>query len=111
MKSAEQAGFFNSGKDRLVKPPVQSLKAKGADNDAAEESMTNQDKEQEGGNHEESGGKGGGGGQFPPDLDQIIAGLIARLPKSGSEWPESERTLWLGVLESSFSLVYKDSGS
>jgi hypothetical protein len=37
------------------------------------------------------------GGQ--PEIDPIIRGLLARLPKSGEAWPESERKLWLELLE------------
>jgi hypothetical protein len=46
------------------------------------------------------------GGQ--PEIDPIIRGLLARLPKSGEAWPESERKLWLELLEGSFKLIYKD---
>ncbi len=41
-------------------------------------------------------------------LDLIIRGIINRLPKSGDTWPKSERELWLGILENSFELVYRD---
>jgi hypothetical protein len=52
------------------------------------------------------GGGGGGGGQT--DIDPIILGLLARLPKSGDVWPEAERKLWLELLSGSFKLIYKD---
>jgi hypothetical protein len=35
-------------------------------------------------------------------------GLLARLPKTGNVWPESERALWLELLKGSFKLIYKD---
>jgi hypothetical protein len=35
-------------------------------------------------------------------------GLLARLPKTGDVWPESERTLWLELLKGSFKLIYMD---
>ncbi|MGY3487800.1 hypothetical protein ACVW1C_005683 [Bradyrhizobium sp. USDA 4011] len=54
------------------------------------------------------GGIGGGGGKQPP-VDPIIAGLLARLSKSGDVWPISERKLWLQLLEGSFQLIYKDA--
>jgi hypothetical protein len=53
-------------------------------------------------------GQGGGGGGGSGAVDPIIGGLLARLPKSGSVWPESERKLWLQLLEGSFKLIYKD---
>jgi hypothetical protein len=54
------------------------------------------------------GGNGGRGGKRPP-VDPIIAGLLARLPKSGGIWPEADRKLWLQFLEGSFKLIYKDA--
>jgi hypothetical protein len=38
----------------------------------------------------------------------IYLGLGSRLPKSGDVWPETDRKLWLGILENSFKLIYKD---
>jgi hypothetical protein len=46
------------------------------------------------------------GGDDPPAVDPIIAGLLKRLPKSGAEWPEGERKLWLQLLEGNFKLIY-----
>jgi hypothetical protein len=43
------------------------------------------------------------------NIDPIIRGLLARLPKSGNIWPEAERKLWLDLLAGSFKLIYKDS--
>jgi hypothetical protein len=40
--------------------------------------------------------------------EKIIQGLLSRLPKSGDVWPETDRTLWLQLLEGSFKLIYKD---
>lgn len=40
--------------------------------------------------------------------DQIIQGLLARLPKPGDVWPAAARRIWLDVLEASFDLIYKD---
>ena len=44
-----------------------------------------------------------------PEIDPIIRGLLARLPKSGDVWPESQRKLWLKLLAGSFKLIYKDA--
>jgi hypothetical protein len=43
-----------------------------------------------------------------PDIDPIIAGLLKRLPKSGADWPKTQRKLWLQLLEGSFDLIYTD---
>lgn len=94
-KSAEQAGFFEHGKNRLVMPGFATREL------PPEDPVVQQ--EQGGGNG------GGGGGGKPPPVDPIIAGLLARLPKSGDVWPVAERKLWLQLLEGSFQLIYKDS--
>lgn len=93
-RSAEQAGFYEAGRDRLVMPGF-------APSAQAEDEALNDD--DQGG----SGGNGGGSGKQPP-VDPIIAGLLARLPKSGDVWPETERKLWLQLLEGSFKLIYQD---
>ena len=56
-----------------------------------------------------NGGGGNGGGGKQPPIDPIIAGLLARLPKSGDVWPETDRKLWFQLLEGSFKLIYKDA--
>jgi hypothetical protein len=43
------------------------------------------------------------------EIDPIIRGLLARLPKSGDVWPDPARKLWLNLLEGSFKLIYKDA--
>jgi hypothetical protein len=60
------------------------------------------------GYYELSPPNGRSGGDEPPAIDPIIAGLLKRLPKSGDVWPESDRKLWLNLLEGSFKLIYKD---
>lgn len=95
-RSAEQAGFFAHGRDRLIQPgviPGQQAPPKPEDQAGG------------GGN---GGGNGGGGGD---DVDPIIRGLLVRLPKAGDMWPEAERKLWLQLLEGSFKLIYKDGGA
>jgi hypothetical protein len=97
MRSARQAGFFAHGEDRLVRPafPGGSPGTRPIDPPKGEEKKRN--------------GAGGGGGDDGKD-DPIIQGLLSRLPKIGSVWPEAERKLWLGILENSFKLIYKDTG-
>ena len=90
-RSAEQAGFFEHGRDRLVLPGVHAGSEPAIPNDRL------------GG-----GGNDGGGRVPPPDIDPIITGLLARLPKAGAVWPEPERDLWLQLLKGSFQLIYKD---
>jgi hypothetical protein len=91
-RSAEQAGFFAHGRNRLVMPAVAVI----------EEPPPDDDEETD----RQNGGGGGGGGKG--GIDPIIQGLLARLPKSGDVWPEAERKLWLELLSGSFRLIYKD---
>ncbi len=92
-RSAEQAGFFAHGKNRLVMPAV-----------AIRGEQPPRDEKREDAN---GSGDSGGGGDVPP-IDPIIAGLLKRLPKSGDVWPETDRKLWLQLLEGSFKLIYKE---
>jgi hypothetical protein len=95
-RSADQAGFFEHGKDRLVMPGFASQ--------GAPPPASTPEPEHGGGNG--GGGGGGGGKQF--DVDPIIRGLLERLPPSGETWPDQDRKLWLQLLEGSFKLIYKD---
>ena len=97
-KSAEEAGFFEHGKNRLIMPGVVTGREQPGEQQR-EKPKTDQ----------KNGGVGGNGGDDkPPEIDPIIRGLLARLPKSGDVWPEAERTLWLELLKGSFKLIYKD---
>lgn len=90
-RSAAYAGFFDDGKDRLIRPRAAQLPP----------SHTQQ---------EGAGKKRGSADDYdPPDVDPIIQGLLAKLPKSGLVWPESQRELWLELLKGSFKLIYKDA--
>jgi hypothetical protein len=91
-RSAEEAGFFEHGKQRLVMPGVTYQ----PDGPRANE------------NEKPGSGNGGGGNGLPPGIDPIILGLLARLPKAGEVWPEAQRDLWVELLKGSFKLIYKD---
>jgi hypothetical protein len=47
-----------------------------------------------------------GGGELGLDLDQLIVGLLRRLPKSGEEWGAEKRARWLQTLAANFDMVY-----
>jgi hypothetical protein len=91
MKSATFAGFIDSATGRFVKPG--NLGA------PREESSETPSREPN---------YGGNNGGDPPPVDPIIAGLLKRLPTSGSMWPKAQRKLWLQLLEGSFELIYED---
>lgn len=104
-KSAQFAGFFDSGTDRLVRPRLEQDADQLAD---IQESTPPEDNESSRSSVRGGGSNGGGSGRLPPNVDPIIAGLIDRLPPSGSRWPKAKRKLWLQILENSFDLVYED---
>lgn len=106
-RSARQAGFFNAGSDRLVRPRVDAPTGErqhqhDEERDAAAEQERRRHREQDKGSGGGSGsGGGGGGGQHP-----LIQGLLITLPKIGDPWPQEERTAWLKMAESIFAMVY-----
>jgi hypothetical protein len=87
-KSAEHAGFFEHGKNKLVPPGVIHSK-------------TNPPPA------EEKGGVGNGGGVAAdaPTQDPLIAALIQKLPKSGP-WDAASRIAWLNLMNMAFQLSY-----
>jgi hypothetical protein len=90
-RSAEQGGYFEHGRNRLVAPGVPSHELQPPPPPPEN--------------------RFGGGGDDPPGVDPIIQGLLVRLPQSGAVWPEAERKLWLDLLAGSFKLIYKDGST
>jgi hypothetical protein len=88
-RSAEQAGFFESGKDRLVKPGV--APASGGSGLEEPEAPIAQ-----------HGGGGGAGGT----LDPLLRALIEKLPASGTQWPTDDRVMWLQMITMAFQMSY-----
>lgn len=95
-RSAQQAGFFWAGTDRLVMPS-------GANAPKAEPDANNPPPVDE--NKTRKGGDGGGG------RGQLIDGLIEKLPAEGSDWNMDDRLRWLTLAAGIFEFVYKDSGN
>src|ERR1700731_2054424 len=69
-KSAEEAGFFEHGKNRLVMPVVVTGPGANPIDSSPIENVTKP--------IDKGGGTGGDGGDIP-DIDPIIRGLLARL--------------------------------
>jgi hypothetical protein len=40
--------------------------------------------------------------------DQLITGLIRRLPPAGQVWPEVEREAWMGAIRQVFKILYRE---
>lgn len=108
-RSAKQAGYFESGDDRLVRPRADGLTTK---IQAEPEHTARGDRDRgddrgrrdtgTGGSGGGAGGGGSGGGQHHP----LIEGLLVTLPKIGTAWPEEDRKAWLKMADSIFAMIY-----
>lgn len=92
-KAAEQAGFFEHGKNRLVMPGV-----------TLGVTPPNKEKEKNGDLHRDRNGGGSGGSGAGPE-DALIQALIQKLPQSGP-WGADERVSWLKLLTMAFQIAY-----
>lgn len=91
-RAAEQAGFFEQGKNRLVKPGI----AESENSDI--------------GKKDKGGTSGGGDGSDIGDLHPFIQGLLKTLPKPETEWKVADRAKWLQTAANIFDLIYKGDG-
>lgn len=93
-RSADQAGFFGMGRDRLIMPSLprtpetKPLVPKG---DQPEKPP-----------HQGSGGDSG-----DSQLHPFIRGLLQALPPPGEAWPSEKRKTWLQTAENIFALIYE----
>ncbi|WP_172294825.1 hypothetical protein [Pseudoruegeria sp. HB172150] len=105
-RSAETAGYFESGRDKLVRPA--KLREAGEGSSHGEGKA-----EGNGGSHDQRGGEAGGagdggsGGEFD-NVDPLIRALLAHLPSPKSVWPRADRDAWLKLVEGSLAFIYKD---
>jgi hypothetical protein len=93
-RSAEGAGFFEHGKQRLVMPGVAYQPEAPGENGS-----------------ERPEPESGGGGEPPSSkLHPFIQGLLQTLPKTETEWAVSARVKWLQTAANIFDLIYKGDG-
>lgn len=90
-RSADQAGFFEHGRDRLVEPAV-----------AVRDDET-PPKRDDGGN----GGDGSGG----LNLDPLLIALLKKIPKVSEGWPAAKRVRWFRAFAMNVSQVYDPDDS
>lgn len=90
--SAEKAGFYEQGKNRLVLPGV-------APGDAIPAREP-----------EKPGGTGGPGGRDGDGLHPFIQGLLKTLPEPDSKWDLAQRVKWLQTAANIFDLIYEGDG-
>ena len=94
-RSAEQSGFFDHGRTRLVQPGISATSAKAqtvSTHPNPAPSQTNNGR-----------GNGGGGGATG---DSLLDALIAKLPSTGSTWDVDARIAWLKLITMGFQLAY-----
>lgn len=92
-RSAQQAGFFARGKERLIMPVV------------GEAPPPKKEEEKPPG-----GGGGGGGDDGTKGLHPFVQGLLKTLPEPGTEWTAADQAKWLQTAASIFGLIYPSSG-
>lgn len=98
-RSADQAGFFEHGRNRLVMPGISS-------------GQPQDEKPRE----EESGGNGGGGGGGTGNggdgvalhLDPLLLALLKKIPATGAEWPATQRLRWFRTFAMNVSQIYDE---
>jgi hypothetical protein len=95
-RSADQAGFFAHGTDRLILPSGISARPETVAVDVPSVPTP----------QEPGGGNGGG-----PPLHPFIRGLLETLPPPHSDWSIADRVKWLETAASIFGLIYKGAGS
>jgi hypothetical protein len=102
-RSARQAGFFEAGDDRLVRPKTEPLTGRqdNAPDDDAEKQRRKDDEDRHRRERERLRDDHGGGPQDP-----LIVGLVKRLPEAGAEWNAEARAAWLRLATSIFDVVY-----
>jgi hypothetical protein len=96
-RSAKQAGYFEHGEDRLVRP-------------AALTGPGTKPIEPEAPKAPESEKKGGSGGGDFGSLHPFIQGLLKTLPEPETEWASPARVKWLQTAANIFDLIYKGDG-
>jgi hypothetical protein len=99
-RSARQAGFFEAGDDRLVRPKIEPLVARQEGADDQDDKAEQREREREA---ERKRLEAGGGGPQDP----LIVGLVKRLPAPGTGWDSNARAAWLRLATSIFDVVYE----
>jgi hypothetical protein len=97
-KSANQAGFFPTGPDRLIEPIIGGAISPTGPTGPGPSGPSHTRLQAASLSVGESGAEFG--------LDPLIQGLLRRLPKSGEAWEADKRARWLQTLAANFDMVY-----
>lgn len=98
-RSADQAGYFQHGNDRLVEPAFRIQKPD-------TKPLGEEEAGSGGGGGVGGGGNGGGGNDL--ELHPFIRGLLETLPEPGTEWAKEKRKEWIDAADQIFKLIYKE---
>jgi hypothetical protein len=100
-RSAQQAGFFKFGTERLIMPAIKaSTPAPAFTKDEPEDHEDSQEADKQ------RKPKGSGGGE---EFHPFIQGLLKKLPPAETDWPMEGRSKWLEAAIKIFDLMYTDS--
>lgn len=89
-RSAEQAGYFEHGKNRLVMPAT-----------VMRDALPPGDEEQD-----RNGGGGDGGGLDELGLDPLLIALLKKIPSADKGWPAAQRVRWFRTFAMNVSQIY-----
>lgn len=95
-RSAQQAGFFARGKERLIMPIIGDAPPPKKDEEEKKKKKT-----------------GGGGGGDHPDLDPIVQALVAKIPPVDptAPWAVKDQAKWLQMMAMAFGMIYEADGT
>lgn len=96
-RSAEQTGFFEHGKNRLIAPAI-----------AVRDDSANAQTQQNGDDTLGGGGGGGGDGFDGLGLDPLLVELLRKIPSVDEGWPKDKRLRWFKTFAMNVSQVYDD---
>jgi hypothetical protein len=95
-RSAEQASFFEHGKNRLVMPAI-----------AVREPLTPKGDEDKTKNQNGKGNDGDGTGL---ELDPLLVALLKKIPSAEKGWPGAARVRWFRTFAMNVSQIYDGDG-
>ncbi len=93
-RSANLAGYFWSGPNRLVRPSIKSSAAAVPAMEPEPETTEKKKKRED---------------DDAPRRHPLIEGLLKELPEPQSEWTTEDRKKWLEMASTIFNVIYKDS--
>jgi hypothetical protein len=100
-RSAEQGGFFEHGKNRLVMPGIA-----GQDAPTLDKPNDPNDPDREKFDRDQGGAGSGSGGNGGIDLDPLLIALLKKIPPTKDGWPLAKRVRWFRTFAMNVSQIY-----